>query len=128
MKDIDLIAPAIALVLWIPLSLLVARAAAGYQRSSIGWFVLAFVFSPLVAYVFLLVADVPHKAILRRELEDRVKARHPGRTDIRYVAQSEMDCPNCGTAVNPSTGDGLHSPENEPWRVICEKCETEIVP
>ena len=38
-----------------------------------------------------------------------------------------MDCPNCGAAVNSYTGDGLHSPEDEPWRLICDKCETEIV-
>ena len=44
MEDVELIASAIALILWIPLCLLVGRAAGGYQHSSIGWSVLAFVF------------------------------------------------------------------------------------
>jgi len=127
MQDLNTILPAIAMILWIPLSLLVGRAAGNYQRSSIWWFVLAFVFSPLVAYVFLLVADVPHKAVLRQELADRVKARHPDRTDVHVETENEMNCPNCGAAVNPYTGDGLHSPEEEPWRLICDKCETEVV-
>jgi len=127
MQDLDLILPAIAMILWIPLSLLVGRAARSYQRSPIGWFVLACIFSPLVAYVFLLVADVPLKATLRQELEDRVRARHPERDHVRVETEHEMDCPNCGAAVNSYTGDGLHSPEDEPWRLICDKCETEIV-
>ena len=127
MEDLDLILPTFAMILWIPLAFLVGRAARGYQRSPLGWFVLACVFSPLVAYVFLVVADVPHKATLRRELEDRVRTRHPDSTDVRVQTEHEMDCPNCGAAVNSYTGDGLHSPEGEPWRLICDKCETEIV-
>ena len=128
MVDLDLILPAIAMLLWVPLSFLVGRAAEAYQRSSVGWFVLAFVFSPPVAYVFLLVADVPHKAVLQKELEDRVASRHPERTDVRAETVHEMDCPKCGAAVNTYTGDGLHSPEEEPWRLMCDKCETDIVP
>ena len=127
MQDLDLILPTICLMLWIPLCFLVARAARTYRRSAIGWFVLACIFSPLAAYVFLLVADVPHRAILRQELEDRVKARHPESTDTRVETEHEMDCPKCGAAVNSYTGDGLHSAEDEPWRLMCDKCETEIV-
>ena len=127
MQDLDLILPAIAMILWIPLALLVGRTATSYQRSPLGWFVLACIFSPPVTYVFLLVADVPHKSVLRQELADRVKARHPDRKDVGVETEHEMDCPKCGASVNSYTGDGLHSPEDEPWRLICDKCETEIV-
>ena len=127
MEDLDLILPTICMMLWIPLCLLVARAAGTYRRSPVGWFVLACIFSPLIAYVFLLVADVPHKAMLRQELEDRVKARRPESTDTRVETEHEMDCTKCGAAVNSYTGDGLHSPDDEPWRLMCDKCEKEIV-
>ncbi|MBC8873013.1 MAG: hypothetical protein H8E44_26565 [Planctomycetes bacterium] len=126
--QIEELAIGIAVIAWIPLCFLVARAAKTYQRSGTGWFALAFVFSPLVAYTFLLVADVPHKAVLRQQKEDRVRDRHPDRTDAREVAHYERDCPNCGAAVNTSTGDGLHSPESQPWRLLCENCDTEITP
>ena len=118
----------IAAIAWIPLCFLVARAARSYQRSATGWFWLAFVFSPMVAYIFLLVADVPHKDVLQQQKEDRVIACHPDRTGLREVARYEKDCPNCGAAVNSSTGDGLHSSEGEPWRLLYDSCETEIAP
>ena len=61
-----------------------------------------------------------------KQLEDRVKARHRNSTDVRMETEHEMDCQNCGAAINSYTGDGLHSPEDEPWRLICDKCKTEI--
>ena len=54
----------IAAVRWIPLSLAVGWSARYYQRSPADWFALSMIFSPLVAYAFLVVADVPHSAVL----------------------------------------------------------------
>jgi len=122
------VAITIAALAWVPLCFLVAKAAKGHQRSATGWFALSFVFSPLVAYIFLIVADMPHKAVSRQQKTDRVRDRHPNRTVLRVEMEHEMDCPNCGAAVNSYTGDGLHSPEDEPWLLICDKCKTEIVP
>jgi len=118
----------IAVITWVPLCFLVASAAKNYYRSPTGWFALALVFSPPIAYIFLLVADVPHRAVLRQQRLNRVSIRHPHRKDAREAAHYEGDCPNCGAAVNLSTGDGLHSPKGEPWRPFCDGCQTEIDP
>ena len=37
-------------------------------------------------------------------------------------------CPNCSTPINTTTGRGLTSPEDEPWLMLCEQCQTEIQP
>ena len=113
---------------WIVLCLLVGWRATSYKRSPEAWFLLAMLFSPLAAFVFLLVANVPHAAVVRREREDRLRRAHPERADIREAALSELFCPKCGATLNPATGDGLHSPEDEPWVLICNQCATEIQP
>jgi hypothetical protein len=118
----------LSMILCLPFSVLVGWMAKSYQRSSGAWFLLAVIFTPLVAFVFLLVAGVPHSAVVRKEKEERVRKQHPDRGDVSDIARSELDCPQCGATVNPATGDGLHSPESEPWRLICDKCEAEVVP
>ena len=116
----------LSMILCLPFSVLVGWLAKSYQRSSGAWFLLAVIFSPLVAFVFLLVAGVPHSAVVRKEKEERARKQHPDADDIREIALSESKCPTCGATVNPATGDGLHSAEDEPWRLICNKCDTEI--
>ena len=37
-------------------------------------------------------------------------------------------CPKCDAPINPSTRAGLHSPDDEPWRLLCDECEAEIQP
>ena len=118
----------ILLIVWLGLSLLVARLAVSYKRSGAAWFILAVLFSPLTALVFLVVADVPHAAVVLEEKEERLRRGHADRTDIRDLALSEMQCPKCGARVNPETGDGLHSPEGEPWLFLCNQCQAEIEP
>lgn len=65
---------------------------------------------------------------LLREKEERIRQRHPERKDIREAALNEMECPHCKAVVNPVTGDGLHSPEAEPWLLICSQCQGTIEP
>ena len=115
-------------IVCLPLSLLIGWMAKSYQRSSGAWFLLAVIFTPLVAFVFLLVAGVPHSAVVRKEKEERVRTQHPERADVSDIAQSELVCPQCDATVNPATRDGLHSPEDEPWRLMCNQCEAEIQP
>ncbi len=43
-------------------------------------------------------------------------------------AVNEMHCPQCQSTVNPMTRSGLHSPDDEPWKLICDRCNTEIEP
>ena len=139
------------------LCLLVGRFARSYERSPVAWFflavllyllhyffaawlarsytgspilflIVAVLFSPFVALIFLLVAGVPYAAVVRKEKEERARKQHPERADVREIALSELECPKCGAKVNPVTGAGLHSPEDEPWLCICNACQTEIEP
>ena len=116
------------MALCLPFSVLIGWMAKSYQRSSGTWFILAVAFTPPVAFVFLLVAGVPHSAVVRKEKEQRARTQHPERADVEEVVMSELECPQCGATVNPSTGDGLHSPEDEPWLLMCNQCESEIKP
>ena len=119
---------ALTMVCCLPLSVLIGWMAKSYQRSPGAWFLLAVVFTPLVAFVFLLVAGVPYSAVVRQQKEHRARSRHPEAADVREIALSELECPKCGATVNPATNDGLHSPEDEPWRLICSQCGAEIQP
>jgi hypothetical protein len=63
-----------------------------------------------------------------REKEERLREQHPGIKDVRLAELNEMQCPHCGAAINPVTGDGLHSPRAEPWLLICNQCFATIEP
>lgn len=128
-------------IFWLLLSFLVGRMATSYKRSSVAWFLLALVFSPVIAWIFLIVADVPHSAFVLNEKEERVRQHYSdesesrntplsemNESDLRDIALSETQCPKCGTTVNPATGEGLHSSESEPWLLICDHCETMFEP
>ena len=98
------------------------------HRPPATWFLLALLLSPLVAFVFLVLAGDPQQAMALAEKEERLRQRHPGRQDHREAALNEMQCPHCGAAVNPVTEDGLHSPEAEPWLLICNQCRGTVEP
>ncbi|MGO9114242.1 MAG: hypothetical protein ACLP9L_33930 [Thermoguttaceae bacterium] len=115
-------------VLWFALSFFVGWLAVSYRRSQLAWFLLALLFSPAVAYVFLFVAGVPYSAVAFDASVERARKQHPERTDVREIALNELRCPKCGGTVNPATGDGLRSLDNDPWRLICNTCGSEITP
>ena len=37
-------------------------------------------------------------------------------------------CPHCGASIDPTTGQGLHALESDPWALICNNCDSEIKP
>jgi hypothetical protein len=116
----------IAAIAWIPLCVLVAYKAKANQRSVIAWFAFAVVLSPLVAFVVLLVTSTPKQSVSKQGVKGRPSAYTSEPTDVLDSEHYERSCPKCGAAVNAATGDGLHWPEKEPWRLICNKCDTEI--
>lgn len=118
----------VPLAVWLFLCSLVAVAASSFARRPATWFLLALVLSPLAAYLLLLVAGDARAALALREKEERIRQRHPERTDLREAALNETSCPRCGAVVNPVTGDGLHTSEAEPWLLICDRCRAPIEP
>ncbi len=116
------------LVLYLGLCAGVGAMARQFKRSSFSWFVLSLIFTPVAGFVFLLVADVPHDKVAEYESEQKQslleRSRDPGASEI--VAANEMNCPNCGNAVNPITREGLDSPEKEAWRLLRKQCGAEI--
>ncbi len=116
------------IIVWLLLCSLVGGVASSFRRPPATWFLLALVLSPLLALVLLLVAGDPQEAAALREKEERIRQRHPDRKDIREAALNELNCPHCGTTVNPVTGDGLDSSEAEPWLLICNQCQGKIEP
>jgi hypothetical protein len=93
-------------------------------RSIFGWMVLAFLFSPLVAGVFLFVAG-PTVTEWERVKADRARKEEILDHGIDF-ARAKISCKGCGNAVNIATREGIYSPEDEPWRIICEKCDSPI--
>src|SRR5262245_33433740 len=85
------------------LSVLVAWAARTYGRPAGAWFLLALLVSPVIAFAVLWIVGSPADGALG-EKEERLRQRHPDRTDIREVAMNEMRCPRCGAALNVVTG------------------------
>ena len=89
-----------------------------------GWTVLAFLFTPLVALVFLFVAGSPMEA--REQVEaDMAKGKKAmgGGVDLPKM---EMTCKACGNVVNIVTREGIYSPEDGSWRIICKNCDVPI--
>ena len=117
-----------ALLMWVPLSFVVAWRAQEFRRSPLAWLVLSRVFSPYVAAVFLVVADVPHKALIERQKEAFVRSRHPSRDDVQEVQRNDGNCSACNAVLNIKTGEGLYASKDEPWRLFCQRCDMEYVP
>ena len=118
----------VPIIVWMLCCALVGRLAASLHRPPATWFLLALLLSPVVTAVVLLFLGDPEQALALREKEERIRQRHPERTDLREAALSEMQCPHCGAAVNPITADGLHSPEAQPWLFLCNECQGTIEP
>ncbi len=118
----------IILFAYIILSFGIGKVACSYKRSFWGWFFLSLGFSPLTAILFLAIADVPHKAVVREENEKSVRSRYPGKEDneIRAIAEVETTCPHCDAPVNARTGDGIIQSEEQPWKLFCASCEKEL--
>lgn len=117
-----------AAVFWIGLCFLIGKIAAAYRRRASTWVLIALIASPLVALILLVFLGDPETAVEQQEKEERLRQLHPDRKDIREAALNEMQCPTCGAIVNPVTGDGLHTPESEPWRLRCNQCKADIQP
>ncbi|MBN1461688.1 MAG: hypothetical protein JXA57_19320 [Armatimonadetes bacterium] len=115
-------------VLYVALCVLVGRLARRYLRSPVGWFLLAFFFAPLIAFIFLLVASTPHCAVLRKQREDAVRERHPDASpkEITIIVANEATCPKCDAPVNLYSKKGLHASEKKPWIYLCDACAAEI--
>jgi membrane-bound ClpP family serine protease len=107
----------IVLVLLIYGALLVGvgRMAVAFDRSAAVWVILAVVFTPLTAAVFLFVAGAAPEA-----------PRQPNSV-YDHSIDGHTTCPGCGAAVDWAQGEGLHSPADEPWRLLCDQCESEVV-
>jgi hypothetical protein len=114
--------------LWLVLSFLVARAATSFRRPPGTWFLISLFVGPVIALILLFVLGDPQDTEARREKEERIRRRHPERTDIREAAMNEMNCPRCGAEVNVVTCDGLHTAESEPWLLFCNNCDAQIEP
>jgi len=124
----SLVLALVAIIPWLVVCSLVARLASSFHRPPATWFLLALLLSPLLVAVLLLILGDAERAIMLRESEERIRQRHPERTDLREAALNEMQCPHCGATVNPITEDGLHSPETQPWLLICNQCHGAIEP
>jgi hypothetical protein len=118
----------LALGVWVGFCALVAQVAASYHRPPGLWFLHAVVLGPPLALILLMLAGDPVAREELAEREERIRSRHPDLKDARYAALNEARCPECGAAVNPVTGDGLHSPEAEPWLLLCNGCERPFEP
>ncbi len=123
---------------WVAGSLMVGlKAKNDFYRSFSGWMFLALLFSPLTALIFLFVAGLPAeeweraKAAMdrRKEMANRIEAARRIETQEQAMGFSKregMTCQVCGHGVNLATREGIYSPEGEPWRIICEKCDSPI--
>jgi hypothetical protein len=110
--------------IYFALCLLVGLAAdRTFHRSFAGWTVLALFFTPFTAVIFLVVAGSPLTAY-DQVCKDRDVETKAAIADEEY--QGEYVCPLCGNSFNLVTHRGLHSPDDEPWRLICEQCDREI--
>jgi hypothetical protein len=118
----------VSLAVWLGLCALVGRAAIGFHRRPVVWFLLAALSSPLAAYVVLLLVGDAGARREWAEREERLRRRHPDLKNVREAARSEARCPRCGAEVNVVTGDGLLTSEAEPWLLICQACQTPYEP
>jgi hypothetical protein len=92
------------------------------------WYWLSFLISPIAAVVYFAGRDDGAEARELRKKEERIRRLHPDLKEVREAAVNEMQCPGCTATVNPVTMDGLHSRKGEPWTLICDRCNTQIVP
>ena len=121
----------IVVAIYLFLCLMVGVMAGNMHRSLFGWALLAFLFSPVTAIIFLIVAGPPvEPAAQVRNEEDRRHAEAELDQEESRLAQIEKDaditCPKCRSLIDPATRAGLKVVEDEPWRLICSSCDHEI--
>ncbi len=104
--------------------LLGSAAKGSFYRSMFGWAFLAFLFSPVVALVFLIVAGPPMEAKEQVEADLAKRKREIG--GVVDGSHIEATCKACGAVVSITSREGVYSPEDEPWRVICKNCDQPI--
>ncbi len=63
-----------------------------------------------------------------REKEQRIRSEHPELKDVHEAVVNDTTCPHCKAVINPITGDGYHSPPEEPWVMICNQCNATLEP
>ncbi len=85
----------------------------------IGWFLISIIFTPVIALIFLIIADLPYRQ------KDRIEA------DLAKAKEAELEnsrksCPTCAQVVNFKTGEGLYHKEDEPWQMLCKGCDSVI--
>jgi hypothetical protein len=91
------------------------------------WYWLLYVFSPALSWAVCSQEDDERGRALR-EKEERIRREHPDLKDVREAAMNEVQCPGCKATINPITGDGYHSPQGEPWVMLCNQCKRCIEP
>jgi hypothetical protein len=121
-RELDPAAVVVVLVAWMGGCFLVGRLAVGYGREFGVWVLIALLTSPLLAFVLLQFAGDADRARDLAAAEDDLRRRHPALRHVREAAVNETHCPTCRAAVNPITRDGLHSPDAEPWLLLCDTC------
>jgi hypothetical protein len=97
--------PVIFWAVYITFSLLVgSHAKDPYYRSMFGWTILAFLFTPLIALVFLFVAGPPMEARERVEADSAEDlARRKMKAEEKVRESGEMRCTSCSAVVNVTT-------------------------
>ena len=91
------------------------------------WFWLSFLVSPLVALIVVGDRD-GDEARAFHEKKARIRREHPELKDVHEAAVNETRCSHCKATINSVTGDGLRSPEREPWVLICNQCNNPVEP
>ena len=113
-----------SIVCYLVLSFVVGQIARGYKRSSVAWFLLSLFTSPLCAWLYLVVAGIPHTAVVKAEKTRAVRDRHPDKSDaeVLKIVNHEENCPECGAVVNSYTSEGIVQREPETWMLHCAAC------
>lgn len=127
-RELDPAAVVVVLVVWMFGCFLVGRLAVSYHREFGTWVLIALLTSPLIAFLLLQFAGDAEQARDLAEKEEDIRRRHPGLAHVRESAVNATHCPTCRAAVNPITRDGLHSPDAEPWLLLCDQCGGPVEP
>jgi hypothetical protein len=102
----------------------------GSMYINLGGVILLFVIGGIIGLVILAVYSKGQSDAANRELTFREQGNSPHqpvRSD-GAVGGTGINCPNCGSRVNPATGEGLHCPVGQPWVLICDRCQNKIDP
>ena len=103
------------------------KAKNSFYRSSFAWIILSLLFTPLVAIVFLCVAgphvDAWERVEATRAMGIEMEKQRKAHRDKMELHKMKATCKGCSAVVNITTREGVYSPEDEPWRVICKNCD-----